>query len=159
MHPRLRRVFQGAQRRLNILATRPRQPRHRAVTNLARHRAHRLEISLRGDRKARLDDVHAKAFELSRQPQFFRRIHGKAGRLLAVAQRGIEDSNHLHRTPPATCEAAFEPNSPARGALAVKKSDDPLSSRPVCTSNVQFILLAPCIKGTYIAVVRVYANF
>ena len=55
--------------------------------------AHRLGVGRRGNREAGLDDVHAERVELTRQLQLLRRAQREAGRLLAVAQRGVEDSN------------------------------------------------------------------
>ena len=52
--------------------------------------AHRFEVAVRRDREAGLDDVHAKAIELLRQPQLLGRGHAEARRLLAVAQRRVE---------------------------------------------------------------------
>ena len=53
--------------------------------------AHRLEVAIRGDREAGLDDVHAEPIELLRQAQLLGRGHAEAGRLLAVAKRRVED--------------------------------------------------------------------
>src|SRR3546814_13254739 len=41
--------------------------------------------------KSRLDNVHAQVFELVGDLQLFFQVHGTAGRLLAVAQRGVKD--------------------------------------------------------------------
>src|SRR5262249_27608180 len=51
----------------------------------------RLEVAGRGDREAGLDHVHAEARELLRDLDLLLRVQGDAGRLLAVAQRRIED--------------------------------------------------------------------
>ena len=55
--------------------------------------AHRLEVAIRRDREAGLDDVHAEAIELLRQAQLLGRGHAEAGRLLAVAKRRVEHLN------------------------------------------------------------------
>jgi hypothetical protein len=59
----------------------------------AGNRAHRLEVSIRRDREAGFDDVHAKAIELLREAQLFRCGHAEARRLLAVAKRRVEHLN------------------------------------------------------------------
>ena len=55
--------------------------------------AHRLEVAVRGDREARLDDVDAHLVEQRRDLQLLVEAHGGAGRLLAVAQGGVEDQD------------------------------------------------------------------
>ena len=51
----------------------------------------RLEVARRGDRKAGLDDVDAKAPELLSDLDLLLRVQGDARRLLAVPQRRVED--------------------------------------------------------------------
>ncbi len=71
--------------------------------DLGRDGAHGLGVGRRGNRKARLDDVHAKGIELPREGQLLGRPQREPGRLLAVPERGIEDTNLIlsHRMPPA----------------------------------------------------------
>jgi len=57
--------------------------------------AHGLEISHRGNRKARLDDVDAHRVEKFRYFDFFLESHGGARRLFAVTQCRIEDDDPL----------------------------------------------------------------
>ncbi len=52
---------------------------------------HRLEVAGRGDREARLDHVHAQARELLRDLELLLRVERDPRRLLAVAQRRVED--------------------------------------------------------------------
>ena len=52
-----------------------------------------LEIALGGDGKAGLDDVHAHLVEQGRDLELLVEGHGRAGRLLAVAQGGVEDQD------------------------------------------------------------------
>src|SRR5581483_6244289 len=62
---------------------------------------HRLEVAGRGDGKARLDNVHAHLVEQFGDLEFLFMRHGSARRLLAIAQRGVEDLNRGcvgHRT-------------------------------------------------------------
>jgi DNA-binding transcriptional LysR family regulator len=51
-----------------------------------------LQIATRSDRETRFDDVDAKNRELARQADFLFRVHGKAGRLLTVAKRGVKNA-------------------------------------------------------------------
>ena len=57
---------------------------------------HGFEVPIRCGWKSRLDDVDAQFFKLLGQTQFFSRVHTGARRLLAVAQRRVED-NHAVR--------------------------------------------------------------
>src|SRR3989442_582649 len=67
----------------------------RGPTLLA-HLAHRLEILVRGDGEARLDDVDVQAGELLRHLELLLRVHGKSGGLLAVPERRVEDDDPVH---------------------------------------------------------------
>ena len=59
--------------------------------------AHRFEIAGRGDRKAGFDDVDAQIDQRLGDFQLFGQVHARAGRLLAVAQRGVENANRPRR--------------------------------------------------------------
>ena len=61
----------------------------------ARDRLHGLEVTRRGDRKARLDHVDAQPRKLLRDLQLLLRVQRDAGRLLAVTQRRVEDQNSV----------------------------------------------------------------
>ena len=52
-----------------------------------------LEVARAGNGKARLDDVDLHAHQLAGDDEFFLGVHAGAGRLLAVAQGGIEDGD------------------------------------------------------------------
>ena len=54
-------------------------------------RLHRLEVAVRRRREAGLDDVDLEPLELARDAQLLVLGHRGAGRLLAVAQGGVED--------------------------------------------------------------------
>ena len=54
---------------------------------------HALEVARAGDGEPRLDDVDLHAHELAGDDELFLGVHACAGRLLAVAQGGIEDGN------------------------------------------------------------------
>ena len=60
--------------------------------DLAGDRLDRLEVTGRGDREAGLDDVDTETAELVRDLQLLLGVQGDARRLLAVAQRRIEDT-------------------------------------------------------------------
>ena len=64
----------------------------RAV-DLAGDRPHGLEVARRGDREAGLDDVHAEARELLGDLELLGRVERDARRLLAVAQRRVEQQD------------------------------------------------------------------
>ena len=60
------------------------------VADLVADPPHALEIAGARDREAGLDDVDAETHELPRDLDLFRRVHARARRLLAVAQRRVE---------------------------------------------------------------------
>ena len=59
--------------------------------------ADRLEVTRRGDREARFDDVDPEPRELVRDLELLPHVQRDAGRLLAVAQRGVEDDDPVVR--------------------------------------------------------------
>src|SRR3954468_3225149 len=59
--------------------------------NLARNRLDGLEVARRRDREAGLDHVNAKPRELVRDLDLLLLVERDPRRLLAVAQRGVED--------------------------------------------------------------------
>ena len=52
-----------------------------------------LEIAGRGDREAGLDDIDAQIDQGLSDLHFLGEVHARAGRLLAVAERGVEDAD------------------------------------------------------------------
>ena len=50
-------------------------------------------VALGGDGEAGLEDVDAEGGDLVGEAQFFAAVHGAAGRLLAVAQGGVEEED------------------------------------------------------------------
>jgi len=56
---------------------------------------HGLEVALAGDREAGLDVVDPEARELLGDLELLSRVEGDAGRLLTVAQRGVEDDHRF----------------------------------------------------------------
>ena len=78
-----------------------------------------VEILLRGRRKTGLDDIDAELGQAARQAQLARHAHAATGRLLAVAQRGIEDDDVIvfacvHASAPSTATRGRGAKSPAR---------------------------------------------
>jgi len=91
-----------------------RQPRDDRPAHRLGDPADRFRVGLRGDRKARLDDVDPQRVELVRHPQLFLHREGVARRLLAVPERRVEHREPLHRPllPP---RAGAGPGPPDRG--------------------------------------------
>ena len=86
--------------RVAVLAAGQRGDRDPAP-RLLRDPADRLEVPGRGGREARLDHVHLEPGELARDLQLLRGGQPGAGRLLAVAQGGVEDPDRPGRYPAA----------------------------------------------------------
>src|SRR5207302_7928613 len=68
----------------------------------SRHRLDRGIVALRGDRKSSFDNVDAQRLQLPRQFELLGQVHRAAGRLLAVAQSGIENLDSLDLLHPAS---------------------------------------------------------
>ena len=62
---------------------------------LARYRIDRFPIPPRGGGETRLDDIDTELGKRACDPQLFRLGHAAAGRLLAVAQRGVENQDSV----------------------------------------------------------------
>ena len=75
---------------VDVLGIGARQAGDDGVLGAAGDFAHRLEIAFRGDGKAGLDDVDAHVVEHLGDHELLLEGHGRAGALLAVAQRGVE---------------------------------------------------------------------
>ena len=88
------RVARGRLRgQLDVLRVAAGEAADDRALHLARHRVDALAVPARGGREAGLDDVDAELGERARDAQLLRAGHAAAGRLLAVAQRGIEDQH------------------------------------------------------------------
>ena len=87
--------FQGLSAALDVGRAGAGQAADLEPADLAGDGAHGLEVALAGDGEARLQDVHAQALELAGQRQLLGQVHAAAGRLLAVAQGGVEDADGL----------------------------------------------------------------
>jgi hypothetical protein len=68
------------------------RPSMRRLADLGGDGLHGREVVRRGGREAGLDDVDAEAGERAGDLELFCRGHGRTGRLLAVAEAGVEDS-------------------------------------------------------------------
>jgi hypothetical protein len=70
-----------------------RQARNGGVLHAASDGGDGLEIAVRGNGEPRLDDVDAHAVEALGDLELLLESHGRAGALLAVAQRGVENDD------------------------------------------------------------------
>ena len=77
--------------RVDVGELRPREPGDHRALDLARDPLDGLEVARRGDREAGLDHVDAQPRELLGDLELLRRVQRDARRLLAVAQRRVED--------------------------------------------------------------------
>ena len=85
--------LQRAGGHLNVFLFCPGQRRNARLANGLGDGGDGGKVALRGHGEAGLDDVHAQVFEGMGHGQLFLRGHAAAGRLLAVAQRGVEKDN------------------------------------------------------------------
>ena len=76
---------------LHVQRAAARQRGHLRPRELAADRVDGFEIAFGGDREAGLQNVHAEFHQLARHPQLLGHGHAAAGRLLAVAQRRVEN--------------------------------------------------------------------
>ena len=100
VQPGMRRSGESFERRVNVVAPRARQRRHRAAANFAANRAHAFQVSRRSDGEAALDDVHAERFQLPSHADLLRHRHGKSRGLLPVPQRRVKNAYDVHGTLP-----------------------------------------------------------
>jgi hypothetical protein len=93
----------------------------RAAAHGLGHLANRLEVVVGGDRKAGLDHVDAELGQLFGEGDLLGDVHREPGRLLAVAQSGIENDDFSHGLPQIRFRIAWTGLSgePARILLAV----------------------------------------
>ena len=79
----------------HVLLVRPGQAGDDHALDLLRHRPGGLEVARRRDREPGLDDVDAESRELLADLHLLARVEGDPRRLLAVAERGVEDQYAL----------------------------------------------------------------
>ena len=89
----LRRRLDRPRGPLEIGAMAARQARDDRTADLGGDLAHGFGVGRRGDRESGFDDVHAERIDLTRQLQLLGRPERESGRLLAVAQRRVEDAD------------------------------------------------------------------
>ncbi len=82
---------QGLGGALHIERAAARQRGHLGPGKLAADRIDGFEIAFAGDGEAGFEDIHAELHQLARHGQLFRYGHAAAGRLLAIAQRRVEN--------------------------------------------------------------------
>ena len=74
------------------------QPADDRAADVAGDLAHRLEVARRGDGEAGLDHVHAQLDQGLGDLHLLVQVHAGPGRLLAVAERGVEDHNRVEKS-------------------------------------------------------------
>ena len=89
----MRGLVDCAQRRIDVLFAGAREAQHHRSGHRLRDSIHRLEVAGRRSGEAGLDDIDVEPFELPRQRDLLLDVHRASGRLLAVAQRRVEDSD------------------------------------------------------------------
>ena len=110
--------------------------------------AHRLEVAVRGDGEARLDDVDAHGVEAVGDLELLLERHGRAGALLAVAQRGVEDPHPIgvglsglwSFSELVLIGLVFRSGQPSAGAgvdPSARSTSYPLSARPGSPETVE----------------------
>src|SRR5262249_13541580 len=85
---------------VDVLLARAGERQHDRARDRLGDAAYRLEVTSGGRREARLDDVDAEMLELACDRELLLDVHGGARRLLAVAERGVEDPYPVHRRSP-----------------------------------------------------------
>ncbi len=91
VNPRHSAQFQGFPSAIDVGVVAAGQAADRGAADVGGDFANRLEIAGRGDRKAGLDDVDAQIDQRLGDLHLLGQVHARAGRLLAVAERGVED--------------------------------------------------------------------
>ncbi len=134
MQAGLRGGFESFERGIDIGLYRSGEGRYTAALDFRRYSARRIQIAWRSDGETGLDDVGTEFLDLVREPELFLAIHGKARRLFAIAQRGIENLHGIHS--PSLLNDTSEPRSATR---------------------VQFIIVARRINQSYILARRGFA--
>jgi len=113
---------------IDIGVGRARQASDDRAIGVACDLAHRLEIAFGGDREAGLDDVDAHRLELRGDLQLLLEVHRATGRLLAVAQGGVEDQDGIvgHGVTPRPIAVTLVGQNPVRLEARLPGGDHPL---------------------------------
>ncbi len=85
------RLVHRLERLVNVLLAGAREAQYHGFGHGLGDALHGLEVAGRGRCEAGLDNIDVEPFELARDRDLLLDVHGCAGRLLAVAQRGVED--------------------------------------------------------------------
>ena len=93
VNPRMRGLVDCAQRRIDILFAGAREAEHDGFGQRLSDPIHGLEVAGRRSGESGLDDIDVEPFELARERDLLLDVHRASGRLLAVAQRRVEDSD------------------------------------------------------------------
>ena len=119
--PRRLRLRDRVPARLDVVRVRACEAGDHRALHLACDQRDRLEVARRGEREARLDDVHVEPRELLRDLELVLDREADACRLLAVAEGGVEDIDLVaHRRSPVLvfdC-SSMPPGPPARACAA-----------------------------------------
>src|SRR2546426_9822896 len=83
----------GFARGIDVLGHAPRKPANDPALDFFGNAVHRGEIALADDGESSLDDIHLQAGELAGHFELLAQVHGGAGTLLAIAERGVEDDD------------------------------------------------------------------
>ena len=89
----LGRALQGFPGAVNVLRARAGQAADCRAFHFLRDAPHGLKVARRAVRESGLDDVYAEPRQLFGHHQLLVRVHGRAGRLLAVPERRVEDAD------------------------------------------------------------------
>jgi len=87
------RLVDRAQRRVDVFLASAREADYGRPGDGLSDSMHRLEVAGRRSGEPALDDVDAQALELARDRDLFLDVHRATRRLLAIAQRGVEDAD------------------------------------------------------------------
>ena len=91
--PGLRALSTARSARVDVFLASAREADHGRPGDGLGDSMHRLEVAVRRSGEPALDDIDVQALELARDRDFLLDVHGAARRLLAVAQRGVEDAD------------------------------------------------------------------
>jgi hypothetical protein len=89
------RILQRLRRERDVVARAAGEPQITRPFDLARDRVDGLPVAARGGRESGFDHVDPEFCESARDTQLLGPRHAAAGRLLAVAQRGVENQDSV----------------------------------------------------------------
>ena len=95
VYTRRARAFEGFGSAGDIAVIGARQRANRRILDGVGNRLHSIKVAIGTGRKAGFDHVHLESLQLARNAQFFIARHGGPGRLLAIAQGGVENDQFI----------------------------------------------------------------